>query len=469
MNRVSPALVAAALATAALVVTALPAQVPTYRVEFLGAGPTGSSGPVALAAVNDEGEAVGNTTVAGLRRSFVASPGSGVQLLPMPAGGTWTEAFDINSVGAVVGFALIQGTGSRAVVWSRDPLGSYQPQLLPPPAGTGTLPTDARAVNEAGDVVGKLGIFGSYVWRAGVGTIALAGFPAIAEDINEERQIIADTYRMDLDTMLLENLGNPTGTGFNYLFTDLWRINSAGQCGGYGNVATGQSQSKQAVRYSDGPAWLAFNAQPVIAANVMGIAENGDTAYHLGAVTSGSYLFVDGYGSIAVSALVDPAYSQWSVTGAVAPVISRGGRILAIGTNATTNQSGLVLLTALPFDDLGDALAGSRGTPVLTGYGTLMQNGAVRMRAASMAPGSFAVLAVAIAANPTPLLGGIVHPDLAGAVLLPFLTDSMGRFDSTLQLPFVVTGMDLFQQAAVLDAAAPFGVAFSNALGGTAQ
>ncbi|MCA8976768.1 MAG: hypothetical protein KDC98_18745 [Planctomycetes bacterium] len=450
-----------------ILAAAASAQTPTYRVDFVGGAPATWSGPTAINAVNDSGRVVGSTYVGTMRLAFVGWPGNGLSLLPLPAGATYAEAFDINTAGTVAGRVLLSGSSSRAVVWQLDPSGNYQALLLP--AGPGNqLPFDARGINDAGDVVGKYGIlFASYVWRQGLGVTQLTGYPSYPEDINERRQVIGDTYRMDVDTMVIEDLGNPVGTGFNYLFTKLAEINDAGQCGGYGNTASGQSANKQAVRFTDGPVWRAFNSVPTISANVMGIAATGDTAFHLGAGTSGSYLHVDGFGTLGVAALVDPAYAAWNVGSGQAPVISRGGRLATTGSNGT--QAGIVVLSPLPFSDLGGGVRGALGTPILTGYGDLRQGGTLRLRGASLEPGALAVLVVSLPSNPVQLLGATVFPDLASAVVLPFVTDNLGRLEQTIALPFATTGMPLHAQAAALDAAAPFGVSVSNGLGGVAQ
>lgn len=451
-----------ALSCVAAVTCTINAQTPTWTAELISTQPPSWSFPVPRA-VNDAGQITGVTTVDLIKRAWIGSPGLGLQLLPMPAGGTYAEAHDINAAGVVAGFALIGGA-SRAVIWQQGPSG-YEAVLLP--AGSdGTFPFDARAINDRGDVVGKYGLFGTYVWNAVDDTTSLSSFPVLPAEINNQRQIIGDTFRMDVDTLVVEDLGDPVGTGFNYIFTKLTEINDAGQCGGYANVASGMSQNKQAVRYSDGPVWKAFNSQPLNSANVMGIAASGDTAIQLG--IHGSFIHVEGLGSIPLANILDSSSSNFDLGGSFAPLISRGARIACTGADTSTGQIGILLLTPAGFDDLGGASTGALGTPVLGGYGALTPGAATRLRLASAAPNSIAFLAGSNTATPVPAFGGLFHPG-PGIDLVILPTDSLGRIDLTVPWPSVGVGTAVFIQAGVVDPEASAGVALSNALAGVTK
>ncbi len=442
------------------------AQVPRFKVELVGAPGPGFSG-VAAGAVNDAGQVIGNTFVSSARRAWIGAPGLGLQLLPLPPGANYAEAYDLNASGTVVGRVLINGN-ARGVIWRPGPSG-YEAELLPAGPG-GVFPFDALGINDRGDVVGKLGILsGSYVWNNATGVVRIAGYPVVPQDINNQRQVIGDTYRMDLDTGVLENLGNPVGTGFRYMFSDLWRINDAGQCGGYGNVATGMSRSKQAVRFTDGPVWRAFNAQPARSANVMGLAASGDTAYHTGAGAYGSYVFVEGYGSVSLPNTVGAGYTAWDLSGSFSPVISRGGRVACNGINTSTGEAGIVLLTLIGFDDLGGASPGALGAPILDGYGRNSPSTPTRLRLAAAAPLSPGFLAASSGANPVPFFGGVFYPDLASGVVLPVTTNELGRVNLTFSWPATPPGAQFYLQAGALDPAAAAGVSLSNAIVGTTQ
>lgn len=448
------------LVLALFLVTAV-AQTPTWSVELIGGQLAGANGPVFAVGVNDDGVIVGNTSVNGFRRGWVGSVAQGLAYLPMPATATWSEVYDLNEFGVIVGRVLDASSQSRAIIWTPTPTG-YQFMLLPM-AANNALPFDARAINDFGDVVGKLGILsGSYHWSAttGVTQIPTSVFPVVPEAINNERQIVADVYRMDLDTMLLENLGNPVGTGFNYIFSVLWRINEAGDCGGYANTATSQLQSKQAVRFQDGPIWTAFNSIPVSSANVMGIAESGDTAFQLG--TFGRYLHVEGYGSIALQNLPGPAWSDWNLASSFAPVVSRGGLLAANGSNATTGQAGIVLLRPADFVDLGGASLARRGHPVLTTYGNLTPGSPARFRLAAAAPSSWTYYLVATNPTPVSIFGGTLfaYPWISTETVL---TDAAGRHDATVPWPLVAPGTPFVVQAVIVQNGS-FDFVLSNAI-----
>lgn len=454
----------AAFVTCALAASGL-AQTPTWRAELIGTPPPTWSLAAPLA-VNDAGQVVGNTFESTMKRAWIGSPTTGLQLLPLPAGATYGEVYDMNSSGVVAGRVLLSDGSSRGVIWRDSPTG-YQVVLLP--AGpTGLFPFDARGINDAGEVVGKYGILGgSYYWTEAQGVTQLTSvvYPTTPSDINNQRQIIGSTYRMDLDTMVLENLGNPTGTGFNYLFTELWKLNDIGEAGGYGNVATGQTASKQAVRFTDGPVWKAFNSQPTVSANVMALAASGDLTFQLG--TFGNFVYVEGVGSISLQGTLDPAYSNWNVSGSYAPFISRGGRIACNGTNMTTGQSGIVLLTPLAFDDLGGASYGPLGEPVLSGYGALTAGSGTRIRLASAAPGGTGFFVASTSSTPIPLYGGTFFPNPA-VLVVPLPIDALGRIDLSFVWPMIPMGTSLYLQVGVVPPAST-DVFLSNALLGVSN
>jgi len=312
--------------------------------------------------------------------------------------------------------------------------------------------------------VGKYGLFSNYHWSAETGVTEIEAFPVNPDDINNQRQILGDTYRMDLDTGIVEDLGNPTDTGYNYLFTDLTVINDAGESGGYGNVATGQSESKQPVRFTDGVGWRVFNSFPMVTANVMGIAASGDTTYQLGIY--GLWIFVEGYGDILLENTVDPDFAEWDLTGAFAPRISRSGRLATNGGNLLTGEAGIVLLTPAGFESLGGESPGALGTPVLTGYGVPAPGEPVRIRLASAAKSNNAFLVISTNSNPIPILGGTLYPEL-GMRVLPLQTDALGRAETTFSWPAnLAPGTEVFVQAIVRDpeAAEPYSHTLSNAL-----
>lgn len=133
------------------------AQTPTWKPELLGTPPLSWS-LTAPVAVNDSGLVAGNTFISGFKSAWIVGPEQPLELLPLPAGTTFGEAFDINSSGVVAGGIFLDDGTSRGVLWLPEASG-YEIFLLPSGPG-GFFPFNARGINDAGDVVGKYGILG---------------------------------------------------------------------------------------------------------------------------------------------------------------------------------------------------------------------------------------------------------------------------------------------------------------------
>lgn len=90
-------------------------------------------------------------------RAFRWTPDAGMQPLPELPGADFSQATDLNGVGTIVGFALVNNL-RRPVVWIAD-----QPSDLGTLGGTEGF---ALAVNEMGDIVGESTASGSPAFRA---------------------------------------------------------------------------------------------------------------------------------------------------------------------------------------------------------------------------------------------------------------------------------------------------------------
>jgi hypothetical protein len=117
-----------------------------------------------------------------------------------------------------------------------------------------------------------------------------------------------------------------------------------------------------------------------------------------------------------------------------------------------------------PWTDLGFALAGGSGPPILVGSGTLETGSAGKLSLSDANSAAPAVLFVSLSSTPTPFKGGTLVP-VPVTVSLGLLTDAGGAAS----LPFVwppgvPSATSLFLQVALQDPAAPVGVALSNAL-----
>lgn len=115
--------------------------------------------------------------------------------------------------------------------------------------------------------------------------------------------------------------------------------------------------------------------------------------------------------------------------------------------------------------DLGDGKAGSNGTPVLHGTGSLQPNTPAGIDLFHAAANSPAVLFVSLSDNPTPLLGGILHA-VPVAIQLSVMTDNSGYFSIPIGMwpPTIPSGTKLFLQYAISDPGAWLSVSLSNAL-----
>jgi len=119
-----------------------------------------------------------------------------------------------------------------------------------------------------------------------------------------------------------------------------------------------------------------------------------------------------------------------------------------------------------PWTDLGFALAGVHGQPLLAGDGPLTAGSAGSLTLSNAAgPGALAVLFVALASTPAPFKGGTLVPvppllqiSLAtagnpGSIVVPWASWPSG-----------LSGVELYFQFGIADVAAPAGLALSNAV-----
>lgn len=345
------------LGLAPLVATA---QTPRYAPQFLGTfTPLG---------INATGEVIGGTTSAGASRGLVTRAGEAIQLLPLPPGMASSIAEDINDLGVVVG--AVSPTTSpefsgQAARWTPDGSGGYTVDLL------GALPgqpvSRATAVNDLGDVVGysSNGTFRYPVWFTAPSGVMDLSFTGIFDpvDINEQRVLVDQSFtvnRLDLDTMVAENLGipGPNPFGSSYLATRSAAINESGQVAGAAILPTSTSCDREPARYTDGIGWEVFaSCGPLNGAG--DINDHGDVTM---AVTLVSYVRLEGEGTFVVQDLIQSDVGQWfPYTNAVAR-INNAREMVISASNSVTGESGAVLLS--PLHTTGVAAATSPATSV---------------------------------------------------------------------------------------------------------
>lgn len=113
--------------------------------------------------------------------------------------------------------------------------------------------------------------------------------------------------------------------------------------------------------------------------------------------------------------------------------------------------------------DLGGALAGGAGLPVLHGTGVVKAGAAVGLHLGAASPGAATTLVVGLHLAALPFKGGVLLP--TPDLLVPGLvTDAAGALHLPVTVPSGLGGTGLLLQAWIADAAGPAGLAASNGL-----
>jgi hypothetical protein len=116
------------------------------------------------------------------------------------------------------------------------------------------------------------------------------------------------------------------------------------------------------------------------------------------------------------------------------------------------------------FSNLGGALPGINGNPLLQGAGSLQASTAAFVSLSNAKGSSPAVMFLSFASTPVPFKGGLLQT-IPLALAIPLTTDSFGMLGiGFVTPPGLPAGLEFFLQAAIQDSAAVQGVALSNAL-----
>jgi hypothetical protein len=328
------------VAILAIPVTAT-AQTPRYTPVFLG--------PVQPGHINARAEVIGRVTVGGNLRGAVMRAGAPYQLLPLPPGMISAVATDINDSGVVVGqvgpYYSPEFSG-RAAVWYPDGHGGYSVVAF------GVLPghviSSAAAVNDLGDIVGYSGN-GTYrypVYFSASGDLVDLTSTGIFDpvDINDQRVVVDNSFtakRLDLDTMIAEDLGVPDPPGStNYRATRTAAINESNQVVGSAILTTSTSCDRQATRYTDGAGWEMFSS----CGPNNGVSDINDRGDMVMVVTITPYVRFEGGGTFSLESLVVNDIGHWYAVTTTAGWINNNRQIVMYGTNPTTGQTGALLL-----------------------------------------------------------------------------------------------------------------------------
>jgi hypothetical protein len=121
-----------------------------------------------------------------------------------------------------------------------------------------------------------------------------------------------------------------------------------------------------------------------------------------------------------------------------------------------------------PWADLGNPLAGSLGTPVMTGEGLLVGNTPVALQLSQALPGASPVLIIGLSDLSAPFKGGVLVPfaDVTLSGLPP--TDVSGALTlAATWPPGLPSRVTIYYQFWIPDPAGVLGFAASNAISGT--
>jgi len=423
---------------------------PVYHAEYLGAA-------VHVAAMNESGLVVGTGSIGIYPRAWVAGPGKPLAYLPVPFGFLSSGPRDINDQGVIVGVISPYSTTAfypQPARWDPDGLGGYTVTLLL------TLPGDnrgtAEAINNLGDIVGTSNYQANLhtVLYAPTGTVnlpGLAAWPPLA--INDQRVYVSGNARIDLDTLLVEDLGVPPG----YTGAQAWVINAGGQVAGE-LLLSGPGCSQQVALYTDGLGWTPL-ADCGTSDSCYDVNDQGDVLMQLANVP---WLHLSTGGNHRVEDLIVSDTGHWTVNTNYNMALNNGRELALYATNG--GLSGIILLTPesnvvcqadLGFGGPGSLQLSLCGGDLSTGTtADLMLTGAL--------PNGLAWLLAGLVQQPTPFKGGTLVP-VPFALVMPLATDGAGQA-SILGVPGGGGSYSVVLQALQADGAQPKGWALSNAV-----
>ena len=355
-RRSTSVLVQVQLAVVCVAATGLMAQSPdksppSYSAQFI----TPGLGAINAAGMNEAGDVVG-TGDSGAWVSLAGAPGFP---LPLPPGATFAFANDISDTGIIVG--SVGPTSSlgfgKAAAWYPDGAGGYKIEEF------GTLPghvhSDATAVNNLGDIVGysSNGTFRFPVLFTAPGGIQDLSDTGVFDpvDINDQRVLIDHSFtvkRLDLDTMIVEDLGippDPGGGQTGYLATRGEAINESGQVAGSAILATSTNCNHEAARFTDPPGpplnggWEIFS-----------ICGSGNSAWDMNnlgdlvmRLNVAPYVHFEGIGTFLIEDLIIADVGHWFVINGFGLTINDSRQMAVPATNIVTNEGGIILLTPI--------------------------------------------------------------------------------------------------------------------------
>jgi uncharacterized membrane protein len=322
---------------------------PQYQVRFV----TPGLSAINASGMNEAGDLVGTGTTG--TGAWVSRAGAPAMLLPVPAGVTFAIANDINDAGVIVGsIGSPYSWMGFAAAWFPDGAGGYTIQQFG--ALPGHVSSHATALNNVGDIIGTSfnGTFRYPVLFASAGGGGIQDLTATGifdpVDINDHRVLIDHSFtckRLDLNTMLVEDLGVPAGPP-SYLASSGAAINELGQVAGLGIYACCDNCDRVAARFTDEVGWEVFS----ICGQSNGaydINDHGDVVMRLNVAP---YVRFEDLGTFRIEDLIINTVGHWYVINGFGLTINNARQIAVPATNSVTGQGGMVLLTPVRTGDV---------------------------------------------------------------------------------------------------------------------
>ncbi len=316
------------------------ADLPSYQLQFLGDG--------SVVAINNVNTVVGLRTspTTGVQTPLISKAGGAWTTLPSPAGASSAFPTALNDSGVIVGVATLS-SGRRAIRWTPSGAG-YAVELLP--LLPGELASYATGINNLGQIVGaRAGILGTpygfgWLYTDANGLVDLNaryGWFATPNDINDAGVILSGTQTFDLSTATVTDVG--LSGPANYNAVGGVAINNAGMIVGSASLRSTSLNIISVFRYEGAGGWrfIAGSSKYTVATSINNL---GDIGYG----EQGAGIYLNDLGVYALNSLLDPVYTAagWAITGN--GCLLNDQRVVAtFGRNATTAQSGAVLLTPL--------------------------------------------------------------------------------------------------------------------------
>jgi probable HAF family extracellular repeat protein len=471
---------------------------------FTGVGHLPGSDPLSrVEGVSGDGSVVcGYDYSSKVWRPFVWTLAQGLEVLDAQPGvieGWWTHA--VSSDGrTIVGYGgAPPGVATHALRWHRDLAGDFVISDIGDLAG-GWASATASGVDADGSVIvgwssstlTGLANFEGFAWSdpaaGGSGMVALGDLPG-GPYVSGARACSADGSRIVGYASSLASQSNTeaavwsASTGWVGLgdlpggndYSDAYDVSADGSViVGWSEAAAGTFAFRWTDPASGGAGMQSLGDLPGGSQYSSARSISSDGATIVGTSTSATaleaFIWTEAQGMRSLKGVLESELgldlTGWKLLYAMA-VSDDGRTIVGEGIDPLGhNQGWVAYLGADPWTDLGHGLPGSAGTPVLQGTGTLLGGKPMALAlngAASLAP---AFLCTGIAPLAAPFKGGILVP--TPTIVVALGTDAGGELDLPATWPMgLPSGLQVYFQAWIVDAAGPAGFAASNGLRAT--